>query len=211
MKILSWNIKWEFQTGQERRFNKIVDGVKQITADIIGLQEVDKDLLESFTPEFKTLGYRVLSYEFDEKPYCNLILSKYPASKSTGRSVNLCFPKLLSRARVKTPKGEVDFFNCHIPNGSQHGFEKIRTIDALLTKLERAKGTVRIVVGDFNEPRSESKQGIESWAYKTNPKKDRPSKKQRGHWDSTVKNLFKGEQRHGMRIHMDINPALLPT
>lgn len=195
LQILTWNIKQR----QKSRLNKITDGVEQISADIVGLQEVDSYLLESFAPKFKALGYQVLSYEFDEKPYCNLILSKYPASKVNRWKRDCDFPDLLSRARIKTPQGNIDFFNCHIPNGRKHGFEKIRTIDALLKRLEATKGETRIVVGDFNEPRSESKQGIESWAYETKPEKDRPSRKQRDHWDSTVKNLFEGKQGHGMR------------
>ncbi len=193
MKILSWNIK---SIGQRRRLNKIVDGVKHISADIVGLQEVDKNLLESFAPEFKALGYWVLSYEFDEKPYCNLILSKYPASKANRWKRDCDFPDLLSQARIRIRKREVNFFNCHIPNGSKHGFEKIRTIDALLKKLKKTRGGVRIVIGDFNEPWSESGQEIKSWAYKTSAN---PSKEQKHHWDNTVKEVFRGEQLHGMR------------
>ena len=195
MKILSWNIK---SIGQKSRLHKIVDGVKQISADIVGLQEVDKNLLESFAPEFKTLGYRVLSYGFDEKPYCNLILSRsrYPASKVCRWKRDCAFPDLLSLARIKIQQREINFFNCHIPNGSKHGFEKIRTIDALLKKLRKTKGAVQIVVGDFNEPWSESGQEITSWAYKTSAN---PSKEQRHHWHDTVNELFKGEQQHGMR------------
>ena len=203
MKILSWNIKWELQTRQENRLNKIVDGVEQISADIVGLQEVDKNLLESFSPKFKALRYRVLSYEFDGKDYCNLILSKYPASKLNRWKRDCTFPDLLSRARVRTPKGEeIEFFNCHIPNGSNHGFEKIFTIDALLKRLKATKGKARIVVGDFNEPFSESAEGIESWAYETRAKfsKDKKQRKeQKRHWDNTVNEVFKGEQLHGMK------------
>ena len=192
LKILTWNIRH----GQKSRLKKITDGVEQISPDIVGLQEVDSSLLESFGPEFKALGYRVLSYEFDEKQYCNLILSQYPASKANSWKRDCAFPDLLSRARIKTPQGNIDFFNCHIPNGSKHGFEKIRTIDALLKRLEATKGKVRIVVGDFNEPRSESDSEIESWAYKTRTKLSEDSKQ---HWDNTVNKLFGGERRHGMR------------
>ena len=198
MKILSWNIK---SIGQRRRLNKIVDGVKQISADIVGLQEVDKHLLESFVPEFKALGYQLLSYEFDEKPYCNLILSRYPASKVSRWKRDCAFPDLLSLARIKIRQREVNFFNCHIPNGSKHGFEKVRTIDALLKKLRRTKGKARIVFGDFNEPRSESGKEIESWAYKTSASPS-PTKEEKCHWKNTVNELFKGEQQHGMKdIH----------
>ena len=193
-KILSWNIKHR----QKSRLNKIVDGVKQIAADIVGLQEVDSYLLESLAPQFKALGYRVLNYEFDGKPYCNLTLSKYPASKANKWKRDCVFPDLLSRARVRTSEGDIDFFNCHIPNGSKHGFEKIRTIDALLKRLETTKGKTRIVVGDFNEPRSESDQGIESWAYKTSATPS-PSTDEKRHWDNTVNKLFRDEQLHGMR------------
>ena len=201
MKILSWNINWNInwniKQNQKGRLNKIVDGVKQISADIVGLQEVDKNLLESFVPEFKDIGYWVLSYEFDKKPYCNLILSKYPDSKANNRWKRDCaFPDLLSRARIGTSEGDIDFFNCHIPHGSGHGFEKIRTIDALLKNLKKTKGSARIVVGDFNEPRSESGQEITSWADKTSAN---PSKEQKHHWHDTVNELFKGEQQHGMR------------
>ena len=198
LEILTWNIRQR----QKSRLEKIIAGVEQISADIVGLQEVDSSLLESFGPEFKALGYRVLSYEFDEKPYCNLILSQYPASKANRWNRDCDFPDLLSRARIKTPKGNLDFFNCHIPNGSKHGFEKIRTIDALLKRLGTTNGKVRIVVGDFNEPRSESDSEIESWAYETRglkkiPQERRPEKQR--HWDETVHTLFEGEQQHGMR------------
>ena len=194
LKILTWNIT----RGQKSRLKKIIAGVEQISPDIVGLQEVDPPLLESFGPEFKALGYRVLSYEFNEKPYCNLILSQYPASKANSWKRDCAFPDLLSRARIKTPQGNVDFFNCHIPNGSKHGFEKIRTIDALLKRLEATKGKIRIVVGDFNEPRSESGREIESWAYETRASPS-PSACERRHWDETVHTLFEGKQGHGMR------------
>ena len=194
MKILSWNIKQR----QKSRLNKIADGVKQISADIVGLQEVDKHLLESFAPEFKALGYQLLSYEFDEKPYCNLILSRYPASKVSRWKRDCVFPDLLSLARIKIRQREINFFNCHIPHGSGHGFKKIRTIDALLKKLKKTKGSARIVVGDFNEPRSESGKEIESWAYKTSAS-PRPTREEQCHWKNTVNELFKGEQQHGMR------------
>ena len=202
MKILSWNINWNIKQNQKSRLNKIVDGVGQISADIVGLQEVDRNLLESFVPEFKTLGYQVLSYEFDEKPYCNLILSKYSDSEANGWKRDCKFPNLLSRARIGTSEGDIDFFNCHIPNGRRHGFEKIRTIDALLKKLRKTKGSARIVVGDFNEPWSESGKEIKSWACETRglkkiPKERRPEKQR--HWDNTVNELFEGEQQHGMR------------
>lgn len=194
VKVLSWNIK----LGQRSRLNKIVGGVKQISADIVGLQEVDKDLLKGFVPQFEALRYQVLRYESHEKSYCNLILSRYPTSKISRWKRDCAFPDLLSLARIKIRQREINFFNCHIPHGSGHGFKKIRTIDALLKKLKKTKGSARIVVGDFNEPRSESGQEIESWAYKTSAS-PRPTKEEKCHWKNTVNELFKGEQQHGMR------------
>lgn len=62
------------------------------------------------------------------------------------------FPELLMGAEVAASKAPLRVFSVHMPNGSNHGWKKVESFEAMLNHLSQHVGAEVVVGGDFNEP-----------------------------------------------------------
>lgn len=75
----------------------------------------------------------------------------------------------------------------HVPPGSTNGWRKIDTFRAAFNRLTTGSNPPRILCGDFNEPRSETADGLITWAGRNKFSKVAPEK-----WDTSVKEVLTG-------------------
>lgn len=188
--LLTWNIR---SFGQEERAERILQAIEAKAPDIVSLQEVYTPLLFLWEEAIKDLGMNCLSFPMKKKPYCNLIASRFALKRNNSEwNSGAPYPNLLSRAKVEVEGGAIDLFNAHIPNGSNHGMEKIDTIDTLVKELQLPKRLPQIVMGDFNEPKSEMENGeIKSWARRKSSKFSY-SEAEAARWSEVVLSFFEG-------------------
>ena len=76
---------------------------------------------------------------------------KYLSRFANGRSSMPNFHPA-QRATVYSGDGDIDVINVHVPNGSQHGWDKIETLEGIANVIQDAPDDPRILAGDFNEP-----------------------------------------------------------
>lgn len=171
MLILSWNVRFQTLAGQ---IDSVSAAIGSVHPDIVTLQEVKSDLGQQMADQLASLGLEHVyasnaaapSGRFGRKIYHCVIASRWPVSKYPDDKWrgNAPFPKLLARATVGTPDGNLDVFTAHIPNGSANGWKKIDTFNVLSAALRRADDSPRVLTGDFNEPRQFRSSGqIDTW------------------------------------------------
>jgi endonuclease/exonuclease/phosphatase family metal-dependent hydrolase len=62
------------------------------------------------------------------------------------------FPELLVGADIVVGEKTVRVFSVHMPNGSNHGWKKIESFEAMLRHVREFEGDAIVIGGDFNEP-----------------------------------------------------------
>jgi endonuclease/exonuclease/phosphatase family metal-dependent hydrolase len=88
-----------------------------------------------------------------------------------------------------------ELYTVHVPPGSQAGWRKIDTIQAVARRMFIQSTFPRILCGDFNEPRAELSGGrVESGAGH-----NRYSRKDPKRWQEAVELIFQGLPENGMQ------------
>jgi len=159
VRIVSWNVRHQ---GLETRIAEVVARLADSQADIIALQEVTTPLMDSAAGLLSNYGYassvsslgRTIAPSQNRKPYVCMIVSKWPMIDApVDWRRDAPFPESFARATVSTPRGPVDFFSVHMPNGAGHGWKKVATFHTLAQELAVSAQDPQIVAGDFNEPK----------------------------------------------------------
>lgn len=156
LRVLSWNIHANCGIRVER-LNRVIAAIKKFSADIILLQEVTGrgGVPETIRGQLALPGWHFSGINTSDKKYGNVIASRYPVR---ARHYETCpvppWPQLLAYATVDTPAGALEVVSAHMPNGSEHGWKKIETFEALASMLTQVAGRPWIVGGDFNEPQA---------------------------------------------------------
>ncbi|MCP9915335.1 endonuclease/exonuclease/phosphatase family protein [Cyanobium sp. ATX 6F1] len=147
----------------------IVDG--QIAFDLLTFQEVKNKYATEFMQRLSELGFHAI-HTGDSgdggKTYGNLIASRWPIEqKPLGLSNPPPFPCLIGRAHVSIGTNEgVDILTVHAPNGSNNGWDKIHTLEAVQRVIRSISPGPVIVTGDYNEPQFfPGKLPVRSWAW----------------------------------------------
>lgn len=186
MLLLSWNVN-------RRLPGDLAAKIKSVGPDIVTLQEVHRKRKAEWVAHLQNIGlaYAYWSRRDDsDMRYGCLMASHWKvAPVDSGWRQDAPYPELLGRATVSaSKKGEIDMFTAHIPNGSIHGWKKIRTFDVLASTLREASDSPRILTGDFNEPRKFQSAGeIVTW------------RKNSIKWRNGVLAVLNGESQHGLR------------
>ncbi|MDF1503849.1 endonuclease/exonuclease/phosphatase family protein [Roseisolibacter sp. H3M3-2] len=170
MRVISWNLN-----GRRRDLEAQVAALAARAPDVVALQEVTPGTVaelrralaraglphavDSFTlapPSFEAIGPR---------RYGQLTASRCEvAPEAPGRFV-LPWPERVLTVRVRTPSGEVEVHNTHVPPGSSNGWVKIDQLVGLFDGLARESAIPRILCGDFNAPQEELPTGeVVTWA-----------------------------------------------
>lgn len=212
MKVLSWNIRAQ---GLADRLPRLIAAIDDEKPDIVLLQEVGTSMLDAVRAQLAAIGltHSVDSLadsprDLEKRPLPTLIASKWPTVRSDDAwRAKAPYPDAMVRATVLPPEAAaIDVFNVHIPNGSNHGWRKIETLDVLYAALVLATDEPRILCGDFNEPKVFRRSGQivtfgdEDLVDGAKPWKDRfGTERPCRDWTRGVLQVLAGATSHGLR------------
>lgn len=156
IRVLTYNIHHGEGTDGIVDLDRIVSVIKEARADVVCLQEVDRNLPRTAKADFpavlsEKLGMQVvfgMNYAFDGGEYGTATLTRLPLVEHEntplpgpeGREPRGCL-----RTRVKVGDELVDVFNTHLGLESEERKEQVNRIMTLLGKLPV------ILAGDLNE------------------------------------------------------------
>ena len=171
LRVMTYNIHYGTGISGELDLEKTAAVLKTADADIIGLQEVDRNFGERsrFQDQPKLLAnllgmhhvygesLRVphLSLSRGVGHYGNMILSRYPIIDSEVLRLPTKWgiePRTALKATIAAPQGEVVVWSTHLGLSSGARLEQVRTLLAAVNR----EGRPSVVLGDFNAlPESE--------------------------------------------------------
>src|SRR3954471_14764018 len=157
--VLTWNV-----AGRVRTVGAQAEAVASQPADVVALQEVRLSSLEPWRAALARLGFPFVVSSLDrhdplvrlapERRLGVLIAGRAPVEPLPGPA-GLPWPERVLCA--STAVGEV--VNLHAPLSNKAGDVKVLTLEAVFTYLAAAEEGPRVVVGDFNTPAYESREG----------------------------------------------------
>ena len=158
MKLVCWNL-----AGWVNKVNEQVEALISRKPSIICLQEVRKNAVETISHKFHDAGYRyfhdtVFEAVKNNRSKGNMVVSIYPFEHLPGY-FDVPHSESVISVNVETPYGNIKIHNAHIPNGSNYGWKKIETFEAIFKKLSSEEDNLRILCGDFNSPQTELPNG----------------------------------------------------
>jgi exonuclease III len=192
--VVTWNV-----AGRVRTVPVQAAALAEQSADVIALQEVRLSSIASWREELAALGYEHVVTSLDshdpferlppDRRLGVLIASRSPVEPLAGPEVP--WPERL--LCVRTSIGEV--VNVHAPLSNKPGDVKVRTLEAVFGYLAPPSPTPRILVGDLNTPRYESREGEVSTFARTRTGRLRPDYGERH--DRAELALITGLAEHG--------------
>jgi exonuclease III len=173
--VVTWNV-----AGRVRTVPLQAAALADQPADVIALQEVRLSSLVPWRDALRELGlgHAVTSLDAHdpgvrpapERRLGTLIAGREPVSALPGPA-GLPWPERVLCAR--TAVGEV--VNLHAPLSNKAGSVKVRTLEAVYEYLARPRDSPRVLVGDFNTPQYESREGEVSTFARTRSGRIRPA------------------------------------
>jgi exonuclease III len=159
-RVLSWNVAGRVRTVAEQA---------RVLADrpcaVIALQEVRASALSAWRAELEQLGYPYIAAslapgevaEGPERRLGVLIAGRRPLAACPAPEVPWAERYLAVRTQLDGTKAEIH--NLHAPLSSRAGQVKVRTLESVYAHLAAPSGLPRVLVGDLNTPRYESREG----------------------------------------------------
>jgi exonuclease III len=158
--VLTWNV-----AGRVRTVEAQAEAMASEPADVVALQEVRLSSLVPWRAALTRLGFPFVATSLDaHDPLVRLAPDRRLGVLIAGRSPVEALPgpaELPWPERVlcaSTAVGEV--VNLHAPLSSKAGEVKVLTLEAVFSYLALADAGQRVVVGDFNTPQYESREGV---------------------------------------------------
>jgi len=169
-KVLVYNVHAGKDAGGKDNLQRVADVVREVDADVVLLQEVDKGARRSGGVDqpseyAKRTGYHVAfgrSLDYDGGEYGIAMLSRWPIRRDSAihlpvdppqeRSGGSHEARIAMSALIDAPFGELTLFNTHIDASGDDRWrlQEIRTIEQLAQSAIRA-GKKRVLFGgDFN-------------------------------------------------------------
>src|SRR3954470_23166933 len=156
--ILSWNVAGRVRAAQEQQ----IEALAERRFDVLCLQEVTPTTRERWEQALSDQGFHVAVSEWRVPPTGLRRLATLIASRGPLRPVEvpgLPWPERHLGALVRLAGIEVELHNLHAPLSSKEEQVKVRTLEALFAAVAEPDGVARIVAGDMNTPRYESREG----------------------------------------------------
>jgi endonuclease/exonuclease/phosphatase family metal-dependent hydrolase len=171
VKVMTYNLQgMKPGTDPETRLINIIEKLKVIDPDIIGLQEINESLngggidnqakriADSLSAFFGVeyhyfISFTHLSWNNQFREFVGII-SKYPVEEEGFLSlVPGVFPRKLVWNYINTPLGKINFFNTHLSfNSASVRFQQVQQIIPYIENIESANpGIATILTGDFND------------------------------------------------------------
>jgi exonuclease III len=173
--VVTWNV-----AGRVRTVGLQAAALAEQPADVVALQEVRLSSLAPWREALAGLGFEHVVTSLDahdptlalapDRRLGVLIAGRAPVEALPGPP-GLPWPERVLSAR--TAIGEV--VNLHAPLSNKRGEVKVRTLEAVYEYLARPGGaTPQVLVGDFNTPQYESREGEVSTFARTRTGRIRP-------------------------------------
>jgi len=169
-KVLVYNVHAGKDASGKDNVQRVADVVRDVDADVVLLQEVDKGTRRSGgvdqPAEYASrTGYQVAfgrSLDYDGGEYGIAVLSRWPIRRDSAihlpvdppqeRSGGSHEPRIAMFAIIAAPFGALTLFNTHIDASGDDRWrlQEIRTIEQLAQSAVRAGATRVLFGGDFN-------------------------------------------------------------
>lgn len=200
MKLISLNVL----NGGGERIPAQVETLCGYLPDQIALQEVFATTVPKYRQAFEARGYPNALDSFSLAPdlstltgprkYGELLISRYTIDPLAPSPRVMPWPERLLSAVVRTPDGKCEIHTAHIPNGSNHSWLKIETLEGIYAALAHDSGRARILCGDFNLPQLELPAGtVITWGQRKTADATYVRKsEQNGRWDQGERNIVVG-------------------
>ena len=158
MKVISWNIG-----GRTRRAEEQAERLCFQSPDLVGLQEVTGKAYHTVKARLHSYGLEHHIYAREavaspQKQRCVAVFSRWPLDLLEGH-LEVPYPELVLSTKVEHPELPIEFHCVHIPNGSDHGWEKIESFEGVYKGLSMKSDIPRVLCGDFNSPKEELSTG----------------------------------------------------
>ncbi len=159
--LLTWNVAGRVAANQERQ----IAALAEREMDVLCLQEVTPRTRERWVQALSARGLHVAVSAWPQEPrgsrrFAVLIASRAPVEVVAGPEL-LPWPErhLAVRTRIDGGEAEVEVHTLHAPLSSKADLVKVRTLEALHAALTAGSGVPRLLAGDLNTPRYESREG----------------------------------------------------
>jgi endonuclease/exonuclease/phosphatase family metal-dependent hydrolase len=155
--VLSWNV-----AGRVALLEDQVSVVLGRDWDVVCLQEVTPRTAQRWAEALTGAGYAVELSGWPVEPRGPRRLAVLTAAKGTLRPVaapELPWPERHLACDLALDGIPVEVRNVHAPLSQKADRVKVRTLEAVFAAVARDDGVPRIVAGDFNTPRYESRTG----------------------------------------------------
>jgi len=157
--LFTWNVAGRVAANQERQ----IAALAERAFDVLCLQEVTPRTRERWIEALEGRGLHVAVSAWPVSPggtrrFAVLVASRRPVERLAGP--DLPWPERHLAVRTALDDIEVQVHTLHAPLSSKEELVKVRTLEALHAHLARAAdGVPRLLAGDLNTPRYESRDG----------------------------------------------------
>jgi endonuclease/exonuclease/phosphatase family metal-dependent hydrolase len=159
--LLTWNVAGRVGPNQERQ----IAALAERSFDVVCLQEVTPRTKARWIEALEARGLHVAVSEWPVEPRGSRRFAVLVASRTPVRAVDgpdLPWSERHLAVRSALGDTEVEVHTLHAPLSAKEDLVKVRTLEALFAALAApAPGDAvpRVVAGDFNTPRYESREG----------------------------------------------------
>jgi endonuclease/exonuclease/phosphatase family metal-dependent hydrolase len=156
--LLTWNVAGRVGPNQERQ----IAALAERAFDVLCLQEVTPRTKARWVQALEARGLHVAVSDWPVAPsgtrrFAVLVASRHPVAPVAAPA--LPWPERHLAVRTGLGTVEVEVHTLHAPLSSKEDLVKVRTLEALFGGLEPPAGVPRVLAGDLNTPRYESREG----------------------------------------------------
>lgn len=192
-RLISWNIGGRVKKNPEQ-----AEALADRQPDVVTLQEVRLNALKRFEkllPELD-LPHLVESVHLAaecDRAYGELIASRWPVKRIPATDTQTPYPERVLSARIDSPWGGIELHTAHVVPGSSCGWKKIEMFEGIYRRLARESAIPRVLCGDFNSPRSETRDGrLVTWGQKVEPDGEIVIRDGYERWDKGERRVLEG-------------------
>ncbi|MGH2763627.1 MAG: endonuclease/exonuclease/phosphatase family protein [Thermoleophilaceae bacterium] len=175
-RLLTWNVNGRTEAAAERQIERVLDRGPAV----IALQELRRASYALWVERLTAADYSLAS-TIDlvalpypggaiRRRYFNLTAARVPIAPLPGlefadpEQARIAFPEKFIATAVALDGTLLEIHNAHLPPGSTRGIAKVHAFQAIHRRVGVARTRPRILCGDFNTPRREDDDSIETWA-----------------------------------------------
>jgi exonuclease III len=153
--LLTWNVAGRVGANQERQ----IAALAERAFDVLCLQEITPRTRARWIEALEAQGLNIAVSEWPVEPRGSRRFAVLIASRAPMRPVAAPRDLPWPERHLATRTGKIEVHTLHAPLSSKEELAKVRTMEALFAALAVDDGRPRILAGDLNTPRYESREG----------------------------------------------------